>query len=298
MKSQNVPTFAFGSVGILTPDVPTESSGVGASGRNLKLEIEYDGTNYCGWQVQNCRTSHVAGSTAKSIQEIIERAIQKILREKVRLISSGRTDAGVHAFAQVANFKTNSEIDTDKLQRALNGLLPDDIKVSKIEEADPSFHSRFSAKSKVYRYSILNRAYPSALLKNRVYFYPYPLDIKLMRRETRCLLGKHDFKSFCASGGSTKDTVRTIKRISIKKLAYGLQLKAYSLKDASLVAIDIEADGFLYNMVRNIVGTLIEIGRGRFARGSLKKILQSKNRKFAGPTVPAYGLCLLEVKYK
>jgi tRNA pseudouridine38-40 synthase len=253
--------------------------------RNLKLTVEYDGTNYCGWQIQGRCPS-------KSIQETIERVLRKILQEKIHLIASGRTDAGVHAQAQVANFKTKSNISLEKLQRALNGLLPGGISISKIEEVPFDFHSRFAAKSKVYRYSILNRKFPSALLRNRVYFYPYPLDIKLMHQEARCLLGRHDFKSFCASGSGTKSTIRTIRNISIRIKRYTL----YTIRH-TLIIIDIEADGFLYNMARNIVGTLMEIGRGRFPKGSLKEILNSKDRKLAGPTVPACGLCLLKVNY-
>ena len=258
--------------------------------RNLKLTVEYDGTNYCGWQIQNRRAS-------KSIQETIEKTLQKILQEKIRLIASGRTDAGVHAQAQVANFKTKSNISSEKLQKALNGLLPSDISISKLEEAAVDFHSRFAARAKAYRYAILNRSYPSALLRNRVYFYPYPLALKLMHQEARCLLGRHDFKAFCASGSGSKDTIRTIKKITIKQISYHLSPITYHLKESPLIIVDIEADGFLYNMARNIVGTLMEIGRGRFPKGSLKKILNSKDRKLAGPTVPACGLCLLKVKY-
>lgn len=245
--------------------------------RNLKLEIEYDGTNYCGWQLQK---SH----QHKTIQKTIEKTLRKILQEEIRLIVSGRTDAGVHAKAQVANFHTNSNITLFKLQRALNGLLPDDITIIKIEENNLDFNSRFDAKSKIYRYTILNRRYPSALLRNRVYFYPYPLNTKLMQKESKVLLGRHNFKSFQASDKKERDPMKRIKRIKIAR-------------DNSLIHIDIEADGFLYNMVRNIVGTLIEIGRSRFPRGSLKKILHLHNRKLAGPTVPACGLCLLKVKY-
>jgi len=245
--------------------------------RNLKLEIEYDGTNYAGWQVQ-------AHQKKKSIQEVIEKTLQKILREKVRLVVSGRTDAGAHAKAQIANFKTNSVITLNKLRLALNGLLPDDISISKVEEASSSFHSRFDAKSKVYRYTILSRAYPSGLLRGTSYFCSYPLNVRLMRKESRCLTGEHNFKSFQASDKKERSSTRKIK-----------QLKVARNKD--LIHIDIEANGFLYNMVRNIVGTLIEIGRGRFPEGSMKRILSAKNRRAAGPTVPAKGLCLIKVKY-
>ena len=263
---------------------------------NLKITVEYDGTSFTGWQIQNRRK---AGSAQfkPTIQETIERALRKILQEKIILIGAGRTDAGVHAQAQIANFKTKSKIPPQKLQKALNALLPDDIVITGTEEVNPDFHSRFCAKSKVYRYTILNRLYPSALLKDKVYFYPYPLKINLMRREARHLLGRHDFRSFCASGSGTKDTVRTIKKITIKKLPYELSAMSYQLSDCSVIVIDIEANGFLYNMVRNIVGTLIEIGRGKFSAGSLKKIIRSKNRRIAGPTVPACGLCLRKVKY-
>jgi tRNA pseudouridine38-40 synthase len=247
--------------------------------RNLKLEIEYAGTGYCGWQTQT------RNKRKKSIQQVLEKTLRKILQEKIQLIASGRTDAGVHALAQVANFKTKSNIAPEKLQRALNGLLPEDITITRIKKVNLDFHSRFSAKSKVYRYSILNRSYPSALLRNAVYYYPYPLDIKLMRKETGVLLGKHNFTSFQASDKIERDPVRTIKSIKITKA----QDKIY---------IDIEADGFLYNMVRNIVGTLLEIGRARLSRGSLKQILLAKDRRLAGPTAPAKGLCLIRVKYK
>ena len=261
--------------------------------RNLKITIEYDGTNYAGWQVQK---NH-RGQKYTTIQETIEQALSQILQEKIRLIASGRTDAGVHALAQVANFKANSKIPLGKLQKALNTLLPNDIVISKAEETSFNFHSRFCAKSKIYRYVILNRNYPSALLRTSTYFYPYPLNINLMRKASRCLLGRHDFKSFCASGSNAKSTVRAIKRIVIKRLPYYLLPITYDLKDSPLIVIDIESDGFLYKMVRNIVGTLIEIGRGEFSRGSLKKILAAKDRKMAGPAAPARGLLLVKVKY-
>lgn len=259
------------------------------SGPNLKITIEYDGAGYSGWQVQN---KHQVGrkSQKPTVQATIEKVLRRILQEKIRLIGSGRTDAGVHALAQVANFHTKSSISLRRLQWALNGNLPEDITITAIEQVGPGFHSRFSAKSKIYRYLILNRGYPSALLRNRVYFCHVPLDIALMRRQAKILVGKHDFKAFCASGSGAKDTIRQIKKITIKRIAA-------NSGDLSLIAIDIEADGFLYNMVRNIAGTLLEIGRGRFPAGSMKKILLSKNRKLAGPALAAHGLSLLEVKY-
>jgi tRNA pseudouridine38-40 synthase len=265
--------------------------------RNLKITLEYNGTDYAGWQVQNNPASKVRSLRKKSIQEVIEKALQKILQEKVKVIASGRTDAGVHALAQAVNFKTNSAVSLRKIQSALNALLPQDIAVTKLEEVGLKFHAIRKARSKVYRYTILNRPYRSALLKDRVYFCTFPLNINVMRKESRCLLGRHDFRAFCASGGYAKNTVRTIKDITIKKIQYNPCLIAQKQKDYSLIVIDIEADGFLYNMVRNIVGTLIDIGRGRFKRGSLKSILYSKDRKCAGFSAPAKGLCLVNVRY-
>lgn len=246
--------------------------------RNIRLEIEYDGTNYCGWQVQT------RNPAKKSVQQALETALRKIVHEKVALNASGRTDAGVHALAQVANFTTLSKIPVDKLQLALNSLLPDDIAVTAALEVGAGFHSRFSAKSKVYRYVIINRKYPSALLRDRAYFCSYPLDLALMRKEARSLLGRHNFSAFQASDKIKRAAVRTIKAIKIVKVG-------------DEVRIEIEADGFLYNMVRNIAGTLLEAGRGRFERGSLKRILLSKNRESAGPALPAKGLFLVKVKY-
>lgn len=260
--------------------------------RNLKITIEYDGTRYAGWQVQNSRRIRKSPRQRPTIQATIEKALRKILQEKIRLIGSGRTDAGVHALGQVANFATKTKISLYKLQWALNGNLPDDIVIRSIEKPNPDFHSRFDARSKVYRYAILNRPYPSAFLRNRVYFYRHPLDVRLMQQEARALLGRHDFKAFQATDKKERSSVRTIKKISIRN-----ETPTLCLVPCTLLIIDIEADGFLYNMVRNIVGTLIEIGRGKFPRGNLKKILASKNRKLAGPTVPACGLCLSEVKY-
>lgn len=252
--------------------------------RNIRLEIEYDGTRYNGWQVQRRNKNDDSRRKASTIQETLENTLQRILQEKIKLIVSGRTDSGVHAEAQVANFKTKSPIELWKLQKALNALLPKDISISKAEEVSFNFNSRFEAKSKIYRYTILNSKSPSALLKNYTYFYSCPLNIRLMRKEAKALLGRHNFKSFQASDKEERPSVRTIKKLNI-------------VKRGNLINIYIEADGFLYKMVRNIVGSLLEIGRGRFAQGSLAKILAAKDRKLSGPLVPARGLCLIKVKY-
>lgn len=245
--------------------------------RNIRLVIEYDGTNYAGWQCQK------AG--VKTIQDALERALFAILRRRARVVSSGRTDSGVHALAQTVNFKAASAIKLDKLCQGLNALLPEDIAVVRAEEAAEDFHSRFCARAKSYRYLILNRPCRSALLRNKAYHLSYPLDLKRMRQGAKALLGRHDFRSFQAAGSACKDTIRTIKKIKLGR-------------DKELIYIDIEADGFLYNMARNIAGTLIEIGRGKFAPGAMSRILAARDRRTAGPTAPARGLCLMGVKYE
>ena len=255
--------------------------------RNVKLLIEYEGTNYSGWQAQK--------NTTKTIQQILEKALKRVFHEEIKLTGAGRTDAGVHAFAQVANFKTSSKLSLGLIQRALNGLLPKDISVKEIKEVPQSFHSRYDAKNKTYRYIILEG--PSRLSINRNLFrrIPYRLDLAKMQTAAKFLKGRHDFRAFCASGSSIKGTKRTIKKFSI-----GISCSNFlgRLPEGHrFIIIDIQADGFLYNMVRNIVGTLIEVGRGRFAPNHVKAILSSRNRKNAGPTAPSAGLTLLKINY-
>ncbi|MGE5309306.1 MAG: tRNA pseudouridine(38-40) synthase TruA [Deltaproteobacteria bacterium] len=247
--------------------------------RNIKLIIEYDGTAYEGWQVQNLK-----GRTARTIQETICRALEGIVGGKVKLTGSGRTDAGVHALAQVANFHTASKIPVRNLQKALNSVLPDDIVITKAEEVDDDFHARYSAKWKLYRYTILNRQYPSAIRRNFVAFVDYPLSAAAMKREAAALKGRHDFRSFHAADNEEKSSVRTIRKIAVRK-------------SGDDIVIEVEADGFLKNMVRTIAGTLIETGRGKFPAGSMKRILAAKDRRQAGPTAPASGLALVKVTY-
>ncbi len=248
---------------------------------NYKIIIAYDGTNFCGWQVQRHKAQD---KRRRSIQEVIEEALRKIAHKEIKLTCSGRTDAGVHAQGQVANFNLDLKIPLSGLKAALNSLLPDEITVLKISRAKDNFHSRFSAKSKAYRYTILNSRQRDSFSKNFVCFCDYPLDLALMRKEARALLGRYDFSGFCASAGKKKNPLKNIKRISVKK-------------QGDRIYIDIEADGFLYNMVRNIVGTLIEVGRGKFPPGSIKNILARGDRRLAGPTAPAQGLMLLRVDY-
>lgn len=250
--------------------------------RNIKLTLEYRGTNFSGWQIQGSAKSQGRRVSPPTIQGTIEKVLRKILQEEVRLIASGRTDAGVHAEAQVANFKTKAKINSVRLQLALNGLLRPDIVVKKVQEVPLDFHARYQAKSKLYRYTILNRRYPSAHLRDYVYFYKYPLDIRRMKEGARLLRGKKDFKAFQASDKKSRGSIRTIKKIGVRR-------------KGDLVYIEVEADGFLYNMVRNIAGTLIAMGRG--SDFDLKKLLGSKDRRLTGPTAPACGLCLIKVKY-
>ncbi len=282
------------------PPISRDEEGRGGLGygaysmRNIKLTIEYDGTNYQGWQRQK--------NTPWTLQEVIEKTLGRILQERIRLIASGRTDAGVHACAQVVNFKTNKNISLKKLKQALNSLLDNDIVIKRAEEVDLGFHARFAAKTKIYRYTIINQKHPSALYRDFAYFVPYKLDFRLMRRAARLIVGRHNFSSFqarpvrntCsygrkrisneASDKKSRSSIRTVKGIRV-------------FKQGNFIFIDIQANGFLYKMVRNIVGTLIEIGRRKQSPISIKKILIKRDRKFAGPTAPAHGLCLLGVKY-
>jgi len=249
---------------------------------NFKLQIEYDGRHYYGWQVQNGKK--VSYRANKTIQHVLEQVLKKILQENIKLTVAGRTDSGVHALSQVANFKSSSKMPLARLRWAINCLLPEDIKVTRIQNVGLDFNSRFCAKSKIYRYTILNRKYSSPLSAARVYFFHHPLDVRLMRSEAKFLLGRHNFKAFQAAEARQRNPVRTVKRVKI-------------VKDKDFLYIDIEADSFLYNMVRNIAGTLLEIGRGRFPKGSMRRILKSGDRSLAGPALPAKGLCLVKVKY-
>ncbi|MFH1061768.1 MAG: tRNA pseudouridine(38-40) synthase TruA [Candidatus Omnitrophota bacterium] len=252
--------------------------------KNILLKIEYDGTGYKGWQTQRFKSGASLPAKVATIQQSIEGALSIILQKKISIAGSGRTDSGVHAKEQVANFKINTDIPISKIKKSLNSLLPRDIIIKQIKYVDLEFHARFSAKSKLYRYTILNRSYGSAFLKNYVFHCVPPLNAALMAKEAGQLKGTHDFRSFQASDKKPRSSIRTIKKISVKT-------------QDDLIFIDIQADGFLYNMVRNIAGTLVEIGRGKMPKGTMKKLLDVKDRTFAGPTAPASGLCLIKVMY-
>jgi tRNA pseudouridine38-40 synthase len=245
--------------------------------RNIKLTIQYDGTGYFGWQRQK--------NTHRTIAEVIETILKKILQEPIKLIAAGRTDTGVHARKQVANFSTGSEMEVLRLRQSLNALLPEDIRVNKVEEAAVDFNSRYSARSRTYRYTILNRYSADVFLRRYVYHHPLcKLDVSSMRKAAVLLVGAHDFRSFKRTDKKISSTLRQLKAIKITK-------------SGELIHIDISANSFLYHMVRNIVGTLIQIGKGSLTPESLKKILKAKDRRTAGPTAPACGLTLMRVQY-
>lgn len=246
--------------------------------RNIKLIIEYDGTNYCGWQTQE---------NGPSIQESIEKALLKLTGEEIRINGSGRTDAGVHARGQVANFLTSSTIPGNKFSYALNNLLPRDIVIKDSSEADTDFHARFSAKGKKYSYHMINSRFPSALYRNYAYHINYSerLDIGRMQKAAEAFVGTYDFAGFMAAGSIVKDTVRTIFEISVEP-------------DGEMLHMYYKGSGFLYNMVRIITGTILYAGIGRIYPEEIKDIIMSKDRSRAGITVPPCGLYLEEVYYK
>lgn len=247
--------------------------------RNIKLIIEYDGSGFNGWQAQRFK-----GKRLKTIQEEIEKAGKKLFGKKISLTGSSRTDAGVHAKAQVANFRIDSNLPLNKIKNGLNSFLTRRISIISAEEVSPRFHSRLDSKGKLYKYTILNRRTRSPLLEKYAAFVPYDLNIIAMKKAAGYLVGRKDFKSFQTSDKKEKNSVRIIKKIEI-------------ISSPPVVEIYIQANGFLYNMARAIAGTLIEVGRGRFKPEKVKEILEEKHRPSAGQTAPAKGLCLEEVFY-
>jgi tRNA pseudouridine38-40 synthase len=244
--------------------------------RNIKLTIEYDGGIYHGWQIQ---------PGLRTIQGVVLEQIAQITQQKANLIGAGRTDAGVHALGQVASFKTESTIDLLALQRGLNSLLPSDIVVKAVEEVGEEFHARFSARSKVYQYRILNQPDPSAIWRDYAWFIPHELDLPSMQRCGKLLIGSHDFSSFRASGDESRHSIREVISLEIER------------REGNFVVLTIEANAFLRGMVRSIVGTLVEVGRGKTSIAEFKEIFEAQDRRRGGMTAPAHGLFLVEVKY-
>lgn len=243
--------------------------------RNIKLTIEYDGTNYLGWQKQK---------NGATIQGILEEAIKLLTKEEIELVGSSRTDTGVHAKAFIANFKTNSTIPADKFREAINHKLPEDIVIIKSEEVDINFHSRYDAKGKTYSYSIINRDIYPAIGRNYLYHIKKKLNINSMKEACKYFIGTYDFSAFKSSGSSVKTSIRTIKDLHIDE-------------KNEIIKIYVTGDGFLYNMVRIIVGTLLMVGNNKIKPEEITNIIESKDRQKAGICVPAKGLTLEKVYY-
>lgn len=243
--------------------------------RNIKLIIEFDGSNFCGWQRQ---------PKGRTVQKVIETAIYKATGEEIQINGSSRTDAGVHAREMVANFFTDSTIPGDKFREAINTRLPEDVSIIKSEEVDQEFHARYSSKGKTYSYTIVNRSERLSLGHQYLYHYRYRLDVDRMRKACNYFIGKHDFKAFMSPGSSIKTTIRTITELYIEQ-------------DGEKIKIFITADGFLYNMVRIIVGTLIKVGNEKLQVEDIEHIIIEGNRKRSGMCVPPNGLILEKVFY-
>lgn len=244
-------------------------------GRTIALTVEYDGGGFAGWQRQSRRPS---------VQGALERAVYALTRERVTVIGSGRTDAGVHALGQVAAFRTASGIATDRFPRALNAHLPETVRVLSAWEAAPGFHPRYSATGRTYRYAVLNRPAPSAILRGQTYHVPAPLDLAAMQAAAATLLGTHAFTAFRGVGSGERTTICTLRRADV-------------VRAGDLVLFTFEADRFLRHMVRLMVGTLLRVGRGKLPPAAVERILAAEDNRQAGPRAPAHGCFLVRVSY-
>lgn len=253
--------------------------------RRILLRVAYDGTNYHGWQLQ---------SNAATIEGELNRALRALTGEEIVVTGASRTDAGVHALGNVAVFDTTSRIPAEKFSYALNQRLPEDIVIQSSKQVADDFHPRHCDCRKTYEYDILNRTFPLPAYRNTAYFLYGTLNIEAMRRACQAFLGEHDFASFCAAGAQVQTTVRTI---------YSLEVECRPLTEANagsadqLLTIRVKGNGFLYNMVRIIAGTLVEVGRGHIKPEEVAGIIAAKDRAKAGPTAPARGLRLVEIEY-
>ena len=241
----------------------------------VMIIVAYDGTNYAGWQIQKGQVT---------IEQKLNEALGELLQEEINVIGASRTDAGVHSLGSVAVFDTDTKIAPEKISYAANTYLPPDIVIQESFEVDEDFHPRKCDSEKTYEYRILNRRMPLPQRAKDTYHYRYPLDIDKMRAAASYLIGPHDFKSFCSTHAQVKDTIRTIYSISI-------------LKEEDIISIRVCGAGFLYNMVRIIAGTLIEVGAGRMEPQNVGEILKKCDRKYAGPTAPAKGLTLISIEF-
>lgn len=243
--------------------------------KRVMLVVAYDGTNYCGWQIQ---------ANGITVQEELNRCLSKLLKEPIQTVGASRTDAGVHALGNVAVFDTAARMPAEKISYALNTYLPEDIRIQYSAEVAADFHPRYCESEKTYEYRILNRRFPLPTQRLYTYFYHYKLDVEKMREGASFLVGRHDFASFCGANAQVKSTVRKVTGIDIEK------------KD-DVITIQVRGRGFLYNMVRIIAGTLIEIGNEQYPPEKMGEILRACDRQQAGPTAPACGLTLKEIKF-
>lgn len=250
-----------------------------AAERNIKLVMEYDGSAYFGFQRQ---------PRHRTIQAELEKALSQLFNRKLKIeAASGRTDSGTSAVGQVVNFKIKSDLPVEKIKNALNGILPEDIVITSLKNARADFHARYSAKGKTYEYTVLNRRERAPLKRTHAYHVNQALDVGLMKIAAKHFVGKHNFKSFCAADPAKPDREDTVRRISALKI----------IKKGDEIRFRVEADGFLYKMVRNIVGTLIEVGLGKRSPESIPALLKICDRTKAGKTAPAHGLVLVKVSY-
>lgn len=243
--------------------------------KRVKLVVAYDGTNYCGWQFQN---------NGITIEEVLNKALSGLCGEDIKVIGASRTDSGVHALGNVAVFDTDSPIPGDKFSFALNQRLPDDVRIQESCQVADDFHPRFCDTIKTYEYRIANRKFERPTERLYTAFVYYPLNVEKMNQAAAYLVGEHDFKSFCAAGSQTLTTVRKIICASVKK-------------QDGIVKISVTGNGFLYNMVRILAGTLLQVGMGQIEPEQVKTILEAKDRAKAGPTAEARGLTLVEIQY-
>lgn len=243
--------------------------------KRIKLTVAYDGTDYCGWQIQ---------PNGITVEEVLNRNLSELTGEEITVTGASRTDSGVHAQGNVAVFDSDTTIPPERIAYAVNRKLPEDIVVIRSEEVPGDWHPRYQETEKTYEYHILNREMPDPVRRRDTYFVSYPLDLEAMRHAAAYLKGEHDFRSFCNIHTDVQDTVRTIYDLDI-------------IRSGDLVTVRIRGNGFLYNMVRIIVGTLVRVGRGFYSPGQVKEILEAKERTSAGVTAPPQGLVLVKIDY-
>lgn len=244
--------------------------------KRIKLTIAYDGTDYCGWQIQ---------PNDVTVEGVINKHLSELLNEEIAVIGASRTDSGVHALGNVAIFDTETRIPGEKIALALNQRLPEDIRVQCSEEVEADFHPRYADSEKTYEYKILNRRIPDPTKRLYTNFVYVPLDVEAMKHAAEYIVGEHDFLSFCSAGSQVQSTVRTVYELQVEKVD-------------DVITIRIRGNGFLYNMVRIIAGTLMQVGMGVYPPEYVKEIIEKMDRSVAGPTAPACGLTLVKIDYK